>query len=426
MIPVDNNPAAQPAAAPDGKKPSFGKRFLDRVKDSKSTESSSAPNNPATRFMELTAPDGKKPAAVKRLLGRLGVSKSTKSSLVSSTAATQSVGNVTAPASAAQPAANIFGKPVHHFFTITQRRPPRVVTAPAVPGAAASVQVVTYMDAISATNVDQGGSIPPAAAVSTSAAINLDQRDSVTPAAAGPTSAMNINQRGSVTTVASRPLSTMNADQRRSMTPAVVGPTSAMNINQRSSMPKVVVSHNNPTTNPVSLTNINQLSPPGPNVPQVQSKSKEGMNIALDGFLTALRAAKDSADWNPFLKAALGGVVAVIDLAKVVSDNSQNMNDTLVRIQGLLPILETSAKRLEGRKDGFGKGNNLMTFAITIQAELEKIQEMQLHGLFRRVLQGPKDAGILLGVYKNISEALEQFKVVFLVAIEHDTSTIKQ
>ncbi|KAG6905460.1 hypothetical protein DXG01_002547 [Tephrocybe rancida] len=420
MIPADNNPTAQPTAAPDGKKTNLSKRFIDRVKDSKPIESSSALIT-LTRSMELIAPDGKKPSAVKLLLGRLGVSKPTKSSPVSSTAATQSVENVTAPASAAQPATIVLGKPAHHFSTITHRWHPDVVTAPAVPRAAASVQFVTGthasfftlacqaltfykdMDTTSATNIDQGGSLPPVAA--------------------GPTSAMSIDQCGSVTAVAMGPWSAMNTGQRSSMTPVsmhtqqvltaytAAGPTSAMNIDERSSTPKAAAPHNNPTTNPVvSLTNINQYSPPAHNVPQDQSKFKEGVDVALDGFFTALRIANDSSDWNPFLKAVLGSVVAVIDLAKTVSDNSQDMKYTLVRIQGLLPILETSAKRLEGRKDGFGKGNNLMTFSIMMQAELEKIQQMQSHGLFRRVLQGSKDAGTLLDVYKNISEALEQFK----------------
>ncbi|KAG6855439.1 hypothetical protein H0H87_002836, partial [Tephrocybe sp. NHM501043] len=85
------------------------------------------------------------------------------------------------------------------------------------------------------------------------------------------------------------------------------------------------------------------------------------------------------------------------------------MKDTLDRIQGLLPILETSAKRLEGRKDDFGNGS-LMTFASTMQTELEKIQTMQSYSLFRRVLQGTEDMHTLLGVCKNINEALEQFK----------------
>ncbi|KAG6839346.1 hypothetical protein H0H87_001038, partial [Tephrocybe sp. NHM501043] len=85
------------------------------------------------------------------------------------------------------------------------------------------------------------------------------------------------------------------------------------------------------------------------------------------------------------------------------------MKDAVDRIQGLLPILETSAKRLESHQNGFDNGS-LMTFAITMQTELEKIQTMQLHTLFRRVLQGTEDAHTLLGVCKNIGEALEQFK----------------
>ncbi|KAG6851876.1 hypothetical protein H0H87_011916, partial [Tephrocybe sp. NHM501043] len=85
------------------------------------------------------------------------------------------------------------------------------------------------------------------------------------------------------------------------------------------------------------------------------------------------------------------------------------MKDILDRIQGLLPILETSAKCLEGRKDGFGHGS-LMTFASTMQTELEKIKTMQSHSLFRHVLQGTEDMHTLLGVCKNITEGLEQFK----------------
>ncbi|KAG6905833.1 hypothetical protein DXG01_000481 [Tephrocybe rancida] len=345
MIPADNNPTAQPVDAPDGKKPSLGKRILDRDLDATSTESSSAPNNPATWSMELTAPDGKKPSAVKRLLGRLGVSKSTKSGIVSSTAATQSMENVAAipaPASAVQPAASVLGKPAHHFFTVTHRRPPGVVTAPAVSGAAASVQVVTDMDNTSTTTVEQGDSMPPAVA--------------------GPTSAMNVDERGSVT-------------------PTATGPTSATNIDQRGSVAAVD-----------------------------QNKFKEGVNVALDGFLTALKVVKDSSDWNPIFKAALGGIMAVVDLAKTVSGNWQDMKDTLEHIQGLLPILETSAKRLMGRKDSFGKRNNLVAFVVSVQTGLGKIQEMQSHGLFRRVLQGTKDANTLRDVYKNIGKALEQFK----------------
>ncbi|KAG6805452.1 hypothetical protein H0H92_015317, partial [Tricholoma furcatifolium] len=161
-------------------------------------------------------------------------------------------------------------------------------------------------------------------------------------------------------------------------------PVSAVNVDQSSL-----------TTPDVS---INQSAQPGPDVDHASKKFRgkaalqlearflttifatEGLSVAMDGLSTAIRVAKEASDWNPFLKAALGGVVAVVELAKVrtymykephhnqcikqtVSNNSQDMEDTLVRIQGLLPILETSAQRLDGRKDGLGKVNSLTTFA---------------------------------------------------------------
>ncbi|KAG6914872.1 hypothetical protein DXG01_014831 [Tephrocybe rancida] len=358
MSPADTNLTTQSAAAQaDAKKPSIRKPFLGQLGVSESTKSP-ALNNPTTRSMkDMIAPEGK--STVKRFLGEFGGSQSTKNSLISSNPATNSMDNLAAlGASAAHLVANI-----------------GVATAPTVPEVAASIQVVTRT-------------------VGTTPATNADQGSPVIPAATSSTSAMNVNQGGSVT-------------------PAATSPTSAMNINEDSSttiVPNLVASQNNPARNPASLANVNQAAPPGPNVSQDQSKFKEGMNVALDGFLTVLGVAKEASDWNPFLKAALGGVMAVINLANTVSSNLQDMKDTLARIQGLLPILETSAKRLEGCKDGFGKDSILMNFAITMQAELMKIQEMQSHGLFRRVLQGPKDANTLLVVYKNISEALEQFK----------------
>ncbi|KAG6914751.1 hypothetical protein DXG01_015530, partial [Tephrocybe rancida] len=390
MPPADNDPIAP---TPDGKKPSLGKRFLDRVKGPKSTKSSSALSTPATRSMEIRTASSaadEKPSLSKRLLTPFKGSKFIRNS---SAPSAQSVENLAAPgASIAQLATNVLGKPPHTLLVIARRQTPGLVTARAVPGASASAQLVTATGTTSAMNVDQGS---PA-----------------TPAAAGPTSAMSIDQHGSVTPAGTyAPLITFA--HRALVGYTAAAPTSSINVNQHSppaAVPSSVVSQNAPAMNPVSMINVDQSTLPGPNVPQAQSKFKGGVTVALDGCLTALRVAKEASDWNPFLRATLGGVMAAIDLAKTVSGNSEDMKGIVVRIQGLLPILETSAKRLEGCKDDFGKGNNLMTFAITMQAELEKIQEMQSHGLLKRVLQGPKDATTLLGVYKNISESLEQFK----------------
>ncbi|KAG6823381.1 hypothetical protein H0H92_010436, partial [Tricholoma furcatifolium] len=187
----------------------------------------------------------------------------------------------------------------------------------------------------------------------------------------------------------------------------------------RGSITSVPVSQTKAAIESGPLPKVDQSMQPGAN--QAQSKFKEAMRVALDGLLTGITVAKEASDWNPFLKAVLGGVVAVVELAKTVHGNWQDMQDTVNRIEGLLPILETSERRLKGRKDGFSKEDKLMTFARSMQTELEAINKMQSHSLFRRVLQGTKDADTLLGIYKSIAEALEQFKITFLVAIERDT-----
>ncbi|KAG6905368.1 hypothetical protein DXG01_003195, partial [Tephrocybe rancida] len=310
--------------------------------------------------------DGKKPFVGKRIFDRVKGSKSTKSSSAPSAAATQSMENLTAPdgkLSAVKRLLAPFKGSKSPKSSSTQNTPAAqsvensaalgasaaniaanigAVTAPAAPEAAVSAQVVTAAGPALAMTFDQGS--PP------------------TPAAAAPTSAINVNQGSFPTAVPS------------------------------------LISQTAPAMNHVSLTNINQSTQPGSNVPHGQM----------------LRVANESSSWNPILKSALGSIVAVIDLVKTMSDNLQDMKDTLVCVQGLLPILETSVKRLEGCKDGFGKGSNVLAFGIMMRAELEKIWQMQSHGLFRRVLQGPKNAGTLLGVYKNISEALEQFKIAQL------------
>ncbi|KAG6825928.1 hypothetical protein H0H92_001823 [Tricholoma furcatifolium] len=328
----------------------------------------------------LAVPDGQKPSLRKRLLNQVKPS-------ASNPAAIPSTENLTAPdgktsafkrLSEAFKSTNLKGG---HFASAPTLRSvgdlPGSTAAPTGPEAAASTQPGTAMDPVPpVVNVDQAVSTTPATVVHT-LTINVDQGSFTTSAAAGPTSAIDANQASS--------------------TPAAADPTSAIGANP-------------PAINPVSSTNINQPAQPGPNVTQAPSRFKERLSVAIDGLSTALRVAKEAADWNPFLKAALGGVVAVVDLAETVRSNSQDMEDTVGHIQGLLPILETSAQRLEGRKDGFGKQHNLMTFADTMQTELKKIQTMQSHGLFQRVLQGTKDADALLSVYSNISEALEQFK----------------
>ncbi|KAG6905426.1 hypothetical protein DXG01_002807 [Tephrocybe rancida] len=389
MLRADND-----STAPDGKKPSVPKCLFDRLKGFKSTKSDSPSINPMEDRAAPGASDGKR-AFPNRLFDRVrGHSKFTMSSCAPGSPATHSIENL-----AGKGTSSLFHVVIkahwltqHPVLLLNSRlkfSTPGVGTPPVASGAAASAQIVTGPTL--AINVDQGNPMTPAGIHTSFTARRVLM----------PTQPRVLRRRPKSIEAAPQPQPTLTVY-------TATGPASAMNIDRN-----LVVSQNTPAMNPgsVSLMNINTSVLPGPDVPQEQSKFKEGVNVALDGCLMALRVAKEASEWNPFLKAALGGIVAVIDLAKTVSGNLQDMKDILGHIQGLLPILETSAKRLEGHKDGFGKENNLINFVITMQTELKKIQQMQSHGHFRHILQGTPDADTLQGIYKNISKALEQFKV---------------
>ncbi|KAG6887927.1 hypothetical protein C0995_011538 [Termitomyces sp. Mi166 len=150
--------------------------------------------------------------------------------------------------------------------------------------------------------------------------------------------------------------------------------------------------------------------------------------VAADGLVQALRIAKESADWNPFLKGALGGVVAVVDLVKElqqVSDNWQEMEAVLNRIISLLPIVHDLREHLQVCSPDIKKEMNYISkCADVMQNEFKTIQEMQSHGLIRRGLQATSDARVLLGACKKITEAFDDLKLAVMIIIEQDTHLI--
>jgi hypothetical protein len=51
------------------------------------------------------------------------------------------------------------------------------------------------------------------------------------------------------------------------------------------------------------------------------SPTRDRIRGGVDGAIVALKLAKESADWNPIMKAVLGGVSAMVDLCRVSSIN---------------------------------------------------------------------------------------------------------
>ncbi|KAG6859032.1 hypothetical protein C0995_012122, partial [Termitomyces sp. Mi166 len=169
-----------------------------------------------------------------------------------------------------------------------------------------------------------------------------------------------------------------------------------------------VVSVTNLTAH-IAFFSAGNIDPLGSSLNDSQTKSslETFKEVAVDGIIQGLRIAKESADWNPFLKGALGGVVAVVDLVKEsqqVSDNWTEMGAVSDHINSLLPVVSNVMEHL--------------------QKEFKIIQEMQLHGLIRRGLQATPDAKALLDACKKITEALDDLKLAVMIIIEQDTSLI--
>ncbi|KAG6887882.1 hypothetical protein C0992_010376 [Termitomyces sp. T32_za158] len=141
------------------------------------------------------------------------------------------------------------------------------------------------------------------------------------------------------------------------------------------------------------------------------------MEVASDGFMETLIVAKESSDWNPLLKAVLGGLVALVDLGKQVGSNWKEMDMVLRRMNDLYPVVKKLTEHLHGNLANFGETTYLIRCATTLKDGCNKILELQSHNLIRRGLQVTSDASTIIDVYKEINTALDDLKLT--ESLEH-------
>ncbi|KAG6826497.1 hypothetical protein H0H92_015598 [Tricholoma furcatifolium] len=287
-----------------------------------------------------------------------------------------------------------FGRPFRAFKSTKSGHPASSLAAGVLDAAAASVapddavsaEDETPMDPISAVNIVQDSSTTPSGASAHASFLNFCPVIFAFCTALGHALPSNADQ-GRLTThsgSASPPLE-MDANFCGSMAP-VPEPDSISH-----SLCAAIESGPLPKINQSLQLDANEA----------QNKFNEHMGVILDGLVTGMTVANEASNWNPLLKSVLGGIVAVVGLTKTVHNNWKDMQVTVECIEGLLPILVTSELHLNGCKDGFKREDKLMTFA-------------------KRVLQGTKDADALLGIYKNIAEALEQFKLLSVIQVQSE------
>ncbi|KAG6873124.1 hypothetical protein C0995_002497, partial [Termitomyces sp. Mi166 len=156
-----------------------------------------------------------------------------------------------------------------------------------------------------------------------------------------------------------------------------------------------------------------------------KSSLKTLKEVAADGIIQALTIAKESADWNSFLKEAVGGVVAVVNLVMQVSDNWTEMEAVLNHINTLHSIVYILREDVQVHSLDIGRGMDYFDkCAFVMQNEFKIIREMQSHGMIRHGLQVTSDAEALLSACKKITQALDYLKLEVMLIIEQDTHLI--
>ncbi|KNZ82041.1 Vegetative incompatibility protein HET-E-1 [Termitomyces sp. J132] len=158
---------------------------------------------------------------------------------------------------------------------------------------------------------------------------------------------------------------------------------------------------------------------------KIESIMKTIKEVASYGFTQALLIAKESSDWNPFLKAVLGGVVAVVNLKKQVSKNWSGM-DTALKHIGDLDSLVKSTEHLHGRFAELGVAEYFNNCVNTLQLGCNRILDMQSHGLLRCGLQATSDADTLMDIDNQIMYTIDNFKLALMLINEQNTSMILQ
>ncbi|THU91294.1 WD40 repeat-like protein [Dendrothele bispora CBS 962.96] len=150
--------------------------------------------------------------------------------------------------------------------------------------------------------------------------------------------------------------------------------------------------------------------------------NKERNDIIKDSLEASLKILKESSDFNPILKAAVGGVCASLELLNKKSKNKKDM------IQ-MTADLAAKAKELASLK-GQGNSSEVENYFEELAGKLQlintKLREKLDHSALRRTFQADHDAGEIENNCQELQTAYDQCKTQILFKIERDTTKIEK
>ncbi|THU97559.1 WD40 repeat-like protein [Dendrothele bispora CBS 962.96] len=148
--------------------------------------------------------------------------------------------------------------------------------------------------------------------------------------------------------------------------------------------------------------------------------NKERNTLIKDSFETSLKILNECSDFNPFLKLAVSGVCASLE---VIHQKTKNKKD----MEQMTEDLATKAKELNNLRN---KGNSsevehhFEKLARELQSINKKLEEKLDHSAFQRTLQAGHDAQKIQSYCQELQAAYDQCKTQILFKIERDTTKI--
>ncbi|THU79250.1 hypothetical protein K435DRAFT_810879 [Dendrothele bispora CBS 962.96] len=144
--------------------------------------------------------------------------------------------------------------------------------------------------------------------------------------------------------------------------------------------------------------------------------NKERNTLIKDSFETSLKILKESSDFNPFLKLAVSGICASLEVIH-----------TMLLTVCMIEDLAAKAVELDNiRKKGNSSEveHHFEKLARELQSINKKLEQKLGHSAFQRTLQAGHDAQEIQGYCQELQAAYDQCKTQVLFKIERDTTKI--
>ncbi|KAJ6521658.1 hypothetical protein DFH09DRAFT_1331075 [Mycena vulgaris] len=145
--------------------------------------------------------------------------------------------------------------------------------------------------------------------------------------------------------------------------------------------------------------------------PPFDNTAPSFLALSSDSIRTSLNILRDSADVFPPLKSAVGGVLAVWDLADRVSTSDENARALAWRAVGILDAIYNAVGGADSASISPGMLQEILKFEQLLR-EISAAMEGQLKaGRFRRVLHLRRHESQLAGFTSRLDASSEAFKI---------------